>query len=82
MDTITRLGPEFLGRMDEMRKHLEKVSSDLEALIESILPIDTDLKRRVTVRLQQAGEEIERVLDHIDAAESTASGSSEPDSQL
>lgn len=82
MDTITRLGPEFLGRTDEVRKHLERVSADLEALIESILPIDTDVKRQVTVRLQQAGEEIERVLDHLDAAESTAGGASEPDSQL
>jgi hypothetical protein len=80
-DTITTLGPAVLERIGEVRKHVEEARGHLEALMESISPTDTKLKRQVTARLTQAGEEIERVLDHLDGAETSASGTTEPDAQ-
>lgn len=74
MDTQNCLGPSVLQGIENARGQLEKAATDLEALIDSIAPVDTDLKRRVTVLLRLAAQGIESVLDNLEAARTTASG--------
>lgn len=64
----------MLQGIEDARGPLEKAATDLEALIDSIAPADTELKRRVTVLLRLAAQGIESVLDNLEAARTTASG--------
>lgn len=60
--------------IEEARGLLETAATNLEALVDSILPADTDLKRRVIVQLRLAAQGIEGVLDNLETAHTTASG--------
>jgi hypothetical protein len=80
-DMVRTLNPAALDRINEVRKGLERASADLDALLESIAPTDTEVKRQVTLYLYGAGEEIQRALDQLEAAESSASGTIEPNDQ-
>ena len=73
MDTQNCLGPSVLQGIKDARGLLEKAAADLEALIDSIAPSDTDLKRRVTVLLQEATQAIDSGLDNLETAHTTAS---------
>jgi hypothetical protein len=80
-DTVGTLNHAVLDRINDVRKGLERASADLDALLESIAPTDTEVKRQVTLYLYGAGEEIQRALDQLEAAESSASGTIEPNDQ-
>jgi ABC-type transporter Mla subunit MlaD len=80
-DTVRTLNPAVLDRINEVRKGLERASAELDALLESIAPTDTEVKRQVTLHLREVGEEIQSALDQLEAAESSASGTIEPNDQ-
>jgi hypothetical protein len=80
-DMVRTLNPAALDRINEVRKGLERAIADLDALLESIAPTDTEVKRQVTLHLREAGEEIQLALDQLEAAESSASGTIEPNDQ-
>jgi len=78
---VRTLNPAVLDRINEVRKDLERPIADLDALLESIAPTDTEVKRQVTLHLREAGEEIQLALDQLEAAESSASGTIESNDQ-
>lgn len=80
-DMVRILNPAVLDRINEVRKGLERAIADLDGLLESIAPTDTEVKRQVTLHLHEAGEEIQLALDQLEAAESSASGTIEPNDQ-
>ena len=81
MDTVRTLSHAVLDRINDVRKGLERASADLDALLESIASTDTEVKPQVTLYLHGAGEEIQRALDQLEASESSASGTIEPNDQ-
>jgi hypothetical protein len=80
-DMVRTLNPAVWDRINEVRKGLERASADLDALLESIVPTNAEVKRQVTLHLRAAGEGIQLALDQLEAAESSASGTIESNDQ-
>ena len=80
-DMVRTLNPAVWDCINEVRKGLERASADLDALLESIAPTNAEVKRQVTLHLRAAGEGIQLALDQLETAESSASGTIEPNDQ-
>jgi hypothetical protein len=77
-DTVEALSLATVERIAELRKRLEAACLDLAGVLAAIGPPDTEIKRQVRLCLREASQDVERMLDQVDAAERTARGAIEP----
>jgi hypothetical protein len=78
-DAVETVGPATVDRIVELRKRLEAACLDLAGLLGAIGPPDTEVKRQVRLCLREASQDVERMLDQVDAAERAARAALEPD---
>jgi hypothetical protein len=78
-DAVETVGLATVERIVELRKRLEAACLDLAGLLGVIGPPDTELKRQVRLCLREASQDVERMLDQVDAAERAARAALEPD---
>jgi len=71
-DAVETVGLETVDRIVELRKRLEAACLDLAGLLGAIGPPDTEVKRQVRLCLREASQDVERMLDQVDAAERAA----------
>jgi hypothetical protein len=77
-DIVETLGLATVDRIVELRKRLEAACLDLAGLLGAIGPPDTEVKRQVRLCLREASQDVERMLDQVDAAERAARAAIEP----
>lgn len=68
-DTLNILGLELLHRIAAIHEQLARASAELEVVIKSLAPADTDVKRRLSADLSQSMEEIQQALDQLEMAQ-------------
>ena len=71
-DAVETEGLATVDRIVELRKRLEAACLDLAGLLGSIGPPDTEVKRQVRLCLREASQDVERMLDQVEAAERAA----------
>jgi hypothetical protein len=68
------LGLAIVGQIVGIRQRLEVATQELDAVLDSIGPPDSEIKRRVRLCLREASQDVDRMLDQLEAAESAACG--------